>query len=98
MVLQTMPPQPRSYDLAITRALVPGGPDPRTNGLSNFIPLTTIARLVDVMAATTNLLTTRKSRRLPLTCADRNANLGECLDLRQYAGVIPKATGKAGGS
>src|SRR5262245_3699919 len=40
MVLMTIPPQPRSYDLAITLALVPGGPEPRRNGFSNSTPLT----------------------------------------------------------
>src|SRR3954468_25008728 len=40
MVLQTLPPQPRSNDFAITFALVPGGPDPSRNGFSNSIPLT----------------------------------------------------------
>src|SRR5688572_22998549 len=50
MVLMTMPPQPRSYDLEMTRAFVPGGPEPRTKGFSNFIPLTVIER----SAATTS--------------------------------------------
>src|SRR5262252_9925552 len=45
-VLATMPPQPRSYDRAITLPLVPGGPDPSRNGLSNFMPLTVMLRSV----------------------------------------------------
>src|SRR5689334_16792069 len=45
-VLQTIPPQPRSYDRAITLPLVPGGPDPSRNGLSNFMPFTVIDRSV----------------------------------------------------
>jgi hypothetical protein len=44
MVLMTQPPQPRSKLLAMTRALVPGGPEARTNGFWNFIPLTTMER------------------------------------------------------
>src|SRR5882672_5001904 len=44
MVLQTTPPQPRSNDLAITLALVPGGPEPSRNGLSNSIPVTVVFR------------------------------------------------------
>jgi len=42
MVLATAPPQPASYDFAITRALVPGGPEPSRKGLGNFIPFTVI--------------------------------------------------------
>src|SRR5215468_8284933 len=45
-VLATMPPQPRSNDRAITLPFVPGGPDPSTNGLSNFMPLTVMLRSV----------------------------------------------------
>src|SRR5690349_13008596 len=44
IVLITQPPQPSSKLLPITRAFVPGGPEPSTNGFSNFIPLTTIDR------------------------------------------------------
>src|SRR5687767_3607460 len=43
MVLQTTPAQPRSYDLAITRALVPGGPEASRNGFSKCMPSTSIA-------------------------------------------------------
>src|SRR5215813_8455174 len=45
-VLATAPPQPASYDLVITRAFVPGGPEPRTNGLGNLMPLTVIERSI----------------------------------------------------
>src|SRR5262245_44703657 len=45
IVFATTPPQPASNARAITRPLVPGGPDPRTNGFLNFSPLTSIARL-----------------------------------------------------
>src|SRR5436190_1341413 len=45
-VLATMPPQPRSNERAITLPLVPGGPEPSTNGLSNFMPLTVMLRSV----------------------------------------------------
>src|SRR5882724_10813184 len=46
-VLATAPPQPASYDLAITRAFVPGGPEPNKKGLGNLIPLTVIERSID---------------------------------------------------
>src|SRR6218665_143807 len=42
IVLQTTPPHPRSNERAITRALVPGGPEPSKKGLSNSIPLTVV--------------------------------------------------------
>src|SRR5690349_2378468 len=45
-VLATMPPQPRSNDRAMTLPLVPGGPEPSTNGFSNFMPLTVMPRSV----------------------------------------------------
>ncbi len=45
MVLQTTPPQPSSNAFAMTFALVPGGPEPSTNGFSNFIPSTVISSL-----------------------------------------------------
>src|ERR1041385_5895060 len=45
-VLATIPPQPRSKDRAITLPFVPGGPEPSTNGLSNFMPLTVMLRSV----------------------------------------------------
>src|SRR5438477_6476396 len=45
-VLATIPPHPRSYERAITLPLVPGGPEPSTNGFSNFMPLTVILRSV----------------------------------------------------
>src|ERR1043165_5969317 len=44
MVLHTIPPQPRSNDRAITRALVPGGPEASRKGLSNWIPVTVVFR------------------------------------------------------
>src|SRR4029453_4109005 len=43
-VLATAPPQPASNDFASTRAFVPGGPEPRTNGLGNLMPLTVMDR------------------------------------------------------
>src|ERR1044072_2922996 len=43
-VFATAPPQPASNDFASTRAFVPGGPEPRTNGLGNFMPLTVMDR------------------------------------------------------
>src|ERR1051325_3708536 len=45
-VLATIPPHPRSKDRAITLPFVPGGPEPSTNGLSNFMPLTVMLRSV----------------------------------------------------
>src|SRR4051794_8014177 len=62
MVLHTMPPHPRSNDFAMTRALVPGGPDPRTNGLSNSMPLTVIASDGAIGAALPTRATKRGSR------------------------------------
>src|SRR5262245_50687601 len=49
MVLMTQPPQPRSKLLAMTRALVPGGPDASTNGFSNRIPFTSMLRSTSAM-------------------------------------------------
>src|SRR2546425_3228943 len=45
-VLATAPPHPASYDFAITRALVPGGPEPNKKGLGNFIPFTVIDKSI----------------------------------------------------
>src|ERR1051325_3447234 len=45
-VLAPIPPHPRSKDRAITLPFVPGGPEPSTNGLSNFMPLTVMLRSV----------------------------------------------------
>src|SRR2546421_2093738 len=45
-VFATAPPQPASNDLAITRAFVPGGPEPSRNGLGKVIPFTTIDRSI----------------------------------------------------
>src|SRR6185436_17862310 len=45
-VFATAPPQPASYDFASTRAFVPGGPEPRTNGFGNFMPLTVIDKSI----------------------------------------------------
>src|SRR5262245_45086990 len=44
MVLHTTPPPPRSNDLAITRALVPGGPLASRKGFSNGIRVTVVFR------------------------------------------------------
>src|SRR6185295_2296194 len=44
MVLHTTPPQPRSNDLAITLALVPGGPLASRKGFSNGIRVTVVFR------------------------------------------------------
>src|SRR5688572_6258432 len=43
-VLATAPPQPASKALAMTRALVLGGPLPMTYGLAKRMPLTVIPR------------------------------------------------------
>src|ERR1044071_10181285 len=45
-VFATTPPQPASKDLAMTRAFVPGGPEPSRKGLGNLMPLTVIERFI----------------------------------------------------
>src|SRR5437868_2229810 len=45
MVLQITAPQSSSKALEMTLALVPGGPEPITNGLGSFRPLTVVARV-----------------------------------------------------
>jgi hypothetical protein len=40
----TIPPQPKSKLLEMTFALVPGGPEPKIKGFSNFIPFTSTLR------------------------------------------------------
>src|SRR5205814_5734914 len=43
IVLAMTAPQPSSKALPITFAFVPGGPEPMTNGLGSFNPLTVVA-------------------------------------------------------
>src|SRR5436305_14720659 len=41
-VFATAPPHPASNDFAMTRAFVPGGPEPSRKGFGNLMPLTVI--------------------------------------------------------
>src|ERR1044071_6906559 len=45
IVFATTAPQPSSKALAMTLALVPGGPEPMTKGLGSLRPLTVVARV-----------------------------------------------------
>src|SRR5437773_12050435 len=45
MVLAMTAPHPSSKALPMTLALVPGGPEPMTNGLGSFRPFTVVAKV-----------------------------------------------------
>src|SRR3990167_4789874 len=54
IVFATTPPHPASKALAITRPFVPGGPEPMTKGLMNFIPFTSTASVPLAMCVPPN--------------------------------------------
>src|SRR4051812_8824386 len=58
----------------MTRALVPGGPDPRTNGLSNSMPLAVIASDGAIGALPTR--ETKRGRRSPTYVRTGNHSKG----------------------
>ena len=54
IVFATAPPQPAFYDLAITLAFVPGGPEPSRKGLGKVIPFTTIDKSIFSLRCSAN--------------------------------------------
>src|SRR6185369_5893091 len=67
-VFATAPPQPASNDFASTRAFVPGGPEPRTNGLGNFMPLTVIDKSINQNSLSTDYADAEKYLWMVLVC------------------------------
>src|SRR5690349_4216939 len=88
-VFATAPPQPASNDFASTRAFVPGGPEPSTNGLGNFMPLTVMDRSIN----STPLNRLLERRKYPVVDRGRTARCcarrGSYRDRDRRRGVHP---------